>query len=131
MRCPFFGTSPGGIVPFNPGPKAIAKHSQLLLLWALMNPLTPAEIRLGMPRIPHWTRRGAVLRRIFEFNDFVAAMTFVNSVARAAEKVQHHPDIDIRWNRVTLGLTTHDAGGLTERDFSLAERCNAIAEKLK
>lgn len=96
-----------------------------------MKPLTPAEIRLSRHRVPHWTRRGAVLRRTFEFNDFVAAMKFVNSVARVAEKVQHHPDIDIRWNRVTLRLTTHDANGLTERDFSLAERCQAIAETMK
>jgi len=97
----------------------------------MMNPLTTAEIRLNMSRIPHWTRRGSTLRRIFEFKDFAAAMSFVNSVARAAEKVQHHPDIDIRWNKVTLGLTTHDAGGLTERDFSLAERCNGLAERMK
>lgn len=56
------------------------------------------------------------------FADFLEAMRFVNRVAKLAERAQHHPDIDIRWNQVRLVLTTHDAGGLTERDFALAEK---------
>ncbi len=80
-----------------------------------------------MKRIPAWTRRGSTIRRTFEFADFVVAMKFVNAIARAAEKAQHHPDIDIRWNRVALGLTTHDAGGLTAKDFALAVRADALA----
>jgi 4a-hydroxytetrahydrobiopterin dehydratase len=55
-------------------------------------------------------------------------MKFVNSVAELAEQVQHHPDIDVRWNRVTLALTTHDAGGLTEKDLALARDCDARAD---
>jgi 4a-hydroxytetrahydrobiopterin dehydratase len=94
-------------------------------------PLSPSEIRELTRALPTWSRRGAVLRRTFEFADFLQAMKFVNAVARAAEKAQHHPDIDIRWNKVRLALTTHDAGGLTPKDFDLAERANRLAETLR
>lgn len=73
-----------------------------------------------------WTRDGEVLRRTFEFRDFVEAMGFVTQVALLAEKARHHPDIDIRWNRVTLALTTHDAGGLTDKDTALAAKIDAV-----
>lgn len=66
------------------------------------------------------------LERVFEFRDFVEAMGFVTSVAILAEKAFHHPDIDIRWNKVTITLTTHDEGGLTRKDTTLA----AAIEKL-
>jgi 4a-hydroxytetrahydrobiopterin dehydratase len=56
-------------------------------------------------------------------------MKFVNAVATLAEEAQHHPDIDVRWNRVTLALSTHDAGGLTEKDFTLARQCDALARR--
>lgn len=78
--------------------------------------------------VPGWTRRREVLRRTFEFADFVAALRFVNAVGRAAERAGHHPDIDLRWNRVTLALTTHDEGRLTSKDVALAGVCNRIAE---
>lgn len=87
------------------------------------------DLRAALAGVPGWTRRGSVIRRTFEFADFVEAVRFVNAVARAAEKAGHHPDIDIRWNRVQLALTTHDAGGLTEKDFALAARCNQLAPK--
>ena len=74
-----------------------------------------------------WQRHGEVISRTFQFKDFPAAMTFVNAVAQVAEQVQHHPDIDIRWNKVTLALTTHDVGGLTEKDFAMARQCDALA----
>jgi len=89
--------------------------------------LTPAEIRAAQKSTPTWKRKGATLTRTFVFEDFPAAVKFVNAVARAAEKAWHHPDIDIRWNKVTLTLTTHDAGGLTNKDFSLAERFDGLA----
>ncbi len=92
-----------------------------------MNPLSPAEIKRRLASVPDWTRVRKALRRTYEFPNFVAAIKFVHAVARAAEKAQHHPDIEIRWNRVTLTLTTHDAGGLTDRDFELARRCDALA----
>ena len=62
------------------------------------------------------------ITRTFEFKGFTEAVAFVNKVAILAEKENHHPDIDIRWNKVTLTLTTHDAGGLTEKDLLMAEK---------
>jgi 4a-hydroxytetrahydrobiopterin dehydratase len=92
-----------------------------------MPKLTAAEIKAALATAPAWAKRGAVLRRTYKFADFVAAMKFVNAVARAAERAAHHPDITINWNRVTLALTTHDAGGLTEKDFALAAKCDRLA----
>ena len=80
-----------------------------------------------LTELPGWTRQGEVISRTFEFQDFLAAMKFVNAVAELAEQAQHHPDIDVRWNQVKLSLTTHDAGGLTEKDFSLARACNVAS----
>ena len=71
---------------------------------------------------------GAEISRTFQFKDFAAAMQFVNAVAGEAEKANHHPDIDIRWNKVKLVLSTHDAGGLTEKDFALAQICDKLAQ---
>ena len=65
--------------------------------------------------------------RAIIWEDFPEAMKFVNAVAEIAEQAQHHPDIDIRWNKVTLALTTHDAGGLTEKDFALARACDELS----
>lgn len=74
-----------------------------------------------------WQRAGQIISRTYQFKDFPAALQFVNTVGDLAEQAQHHPDIDIRWNKVTLALTTHDAGGLTEKDFALARQCDALA----
>jgi 4a-hydroxytetrahydrobiopterin dehydratase len=92
-----------------------------------MAKLTPAQIKAALPAVPQWTRKACVIARTYEFKDFVVAMKFVNAVARAAEKAWHHPDIDIRWNKVTLALTTHDADGLTEKDFALAAQFDRLA----
>jgi 4a-hydroxytetrahydrobiopterin dehydratase len=83
------------------------------------------KIQAGLVAVPKWKCDGQIISRTYEFEDFVAAMKFVNAVAALAEQAQHHPDIDVRWNKVTLGLTTHDAGGLTEKDFALAHECDA------
>ena len=91
-----------------------------------MPKLTAAQIKSALPTVPHWKKQGATLRRTCEFKDFPAAMRFVNAVARRAEKAGHHPDIDIRWNKVALALTTHDEGGLTEKDFALARKFDAL-----
>jgi 4a-hydroxytetrahydrobiopterin dehydratase len=69
---------------------------------------------------PGWERAGIEIRRVYRFGDFREALAFVNRVGGLAEAAGHHPDIDIRYNTVTLALTTHDAGGLTARDFDLA-----------
>jgi 4a-hydroxytetrahydrobiopterin dehydratase len=91
--------------------------------------LTPAEIKRALPKVRGWKKRGLALTRTFEFKDFPAAMKFTNAVARLAEKAWHHPDIDIRWNKVTLALTTHDEGGLTGKDFELAEKFDGLVSK--
>jgi 4a-hydroxytetrahydrobiopterin dehydratase len=87
-----------------------------------MKKLNSVEIKSALGKIPGWKKKGAVISRKFQFKDFPAAMKFVNAAAKVAEKEQHHPDIDIRWNKVTLVLTTHDAGGLTKKDFALAKK---------
>jgi 4a-hydroxytetrahydrobiopterin dehydratase len=76
---------------------------------------------------PQWSLKDGVIVRTFAFADFVAAMRFVNAMADAAEAADHHPDIDIRYNKVTLVLTTHDSGGLTERDFALATFADTLS----
>jgi 4a-hydroxytetrahydrobiopterin dehydratase len=83
--------------------------------------LTETEIQQRLKRLPGWERRGQEIRRTWAFADFKAAMAFVNRVAGLADAADHHPDIDIRYSKVTLVLSTHDAGGLTARDFALAE----------
>ncbi|HSH95043.1 MAG TPA: 4a-hydroxytetrahydrobiopterin dehydratase [Roseimicrobium sp.] len=94
-----------------------------------MAKLSLPQIKVAMRSVPEWRRKGSVISRTFVFKDFVVAMKFVQSVAKMAEKAWHHPDIDIRWNKVALAFTTHDQGGLTEKDFSLAARCDALSVK--
>ncbi len=85
-----------------------------------------AEITQGLTAIPDWRIENGTLARGFAFSDFREAMSFVNSVAAIAERAGHHPDIDIRYNKVNLALSSHDAGGITERDFSLAAEIGKI-----
>ena len=89
--------------------------------------MDPARIILALGTVPQWQRTGEIISRTFVFKDFPAAMDFVNAVAEIAEQAQHHPDIDVRWNKVTLALTTHDAGGLTEKDFALARQIEKLS----
>jgi 4a-hydroxytetrahydrobiopterin dehydratase len=89
--------------------------------------LDEAKIILALASVPDWQKKGGVISRTFQFKDFPAAVKFVNAAAQLAEEEWHHPDIDIRWNKVTLALTTHDAGGLTEKDFSLAKKFDALS----
>ncbi len=88
--------------------------------------LDVAQIPIALATVPDWKRQGDVITRTFEFKDFSAAMKFVNAVAELAEQAWHHPDVDIRWNKVTLTLTTHKAGGLTEQDFALAQKVDRL-----
>jgi 4a-hydroxytetrahydrobiopterin dehydratase len=85
-----------------------------------MPALSPAEITAHQTKVPAWKVENGELVRTFQFKDFLAAIRFVNQVAGLAEAAAHHPDIDIRYNRVRLGMVTHDAGGLTVKDFDLA-----------
>ena len=85
-----------------------------------MSRLDEAAVSAALRRTPGWERGGGELRRTYRFRDFREALAFVNRVGGLAEAAGHHPDIDIRYNAVTLVLTTHDAGGLTSKDFELA-----------
>ncbi len=92
-----------------------------------MDQLTAEEVRSRLAKLRDWKIKSGELVKIFQFKDFVTALEFVNRVGEAAEQAGHHPDIDIRYNRVRLGLVTHDAGGLTAKDFDLAGRADALA----
>lgn len=85
------------------------------------------QIDREMPKIPGWKRAGNTIRKRIVKKDFIRAMAFVQSVAIVSEQADHHPDIDIRWNTVTLVLTTHSEGGLTKKDFTLAARINSLS----
>ena len=88
--------------------------------------LSAKQIAVKLKTLKNWRISGKEITKTFEKKDFVHAMGFVNSVALLAEKANHHPDIDIRWNKVTLSLSTHSAGGLTEKDFNLAKEVDAL-----
>jgi 4a-hydroxytetrahydrobiopterin dehydratase len=84
--------------------------------------LDPGELEARLASVPGWARQGDAIRRVFEHPSFADAIAFVNRVAALAEELDHHPDILVEYRRVTLTLTTHDAGGLTGLDLELAAR---------
>jgi 4a-hydroxytetrahydrobiopterin dehydratase len=88
--------------------------------------LRAVEIEEKLKHLQGWSQQGQEIVREFTFENFVKAMQFVNMVAEQAEAARHHPDIDIRYNKVKLALVSHDAGGLTERDFQLASSIDQI-----
>jgi 4a-hydroxytetrahydrobiopterin dehydratase len=90
-----------------------------------MSRLDDSGIAAALGRTPGWEQAGAEIRRTYRFGDFREALAFVNRVGSLAEAAGHHPDIDIRYNAVTLALTTHDAGGLSAKDFELARAIDA------
>jgi 4a-hydroxytetrahydrobiopterin dehydratase len=87
--------------------------------------LSDISIQRELGSLPGWSRRGDVLTRMYTFRNFTHAMEFVNRVAGLAEAANHHPDIDIRYSKVTLTLSTHDAGGITSNDLELAKAIDA------
>lgn len=84
------------------------------------------EIEAFVEAHPGWARQGDAITRSYELADFNESMGFVTRVALAAEKANHHPDIDIRWNQVTLTLSTHSEGGITTKDLELADLCDGL-----
>ena len=82
--------------------------------------LEDEEIEQRLDQLGDWEREGDEIQKVYEFDDFTAAMRFVNEVAKMADRYDHHPDIDIRWNKVKLALSTHSEGGVTSLDFELA-----------
>ncbi len=91
--------------------------------------LSNDEIARALASLPGWSREGDEIRKQYSFDDFMGSVGFVNAVAKLAEAAQHHPDITINYNKVSLALTTHDAGGLSERDISLATQADAAAKR--
>jgi 4a-hydroxytetrahydrobiopterin dehydratase len=91
-------------------------------------PLSADELARGMAGLPEWRRDGEALARTWTFASFAESMRFANRVAEEAERADHHPDIIISYRRVTLRLTSHDAGGITDRDVRLAGRVDAIPQ---
>ena len=91
-----------------------------------MPALSQEDAHRRLAVLPEWKIVSGELVRTFQFKDFRAALAFVNQVGELAEAASHHPDIDIRYNKVRLGLVTHDAGGLTAKDFELAGQADKI-----
>ncbi|MBE9181736.1 4a-hydroxytetrahydrobiopterin dehydratase [Oculatella sp. LEGE 06141] len=92
--------------------------------------LTPSAISGQIQQLPGWTTDGQRLSRTYEFTNFVEAIAFVNRLVEPAEAAGHHPDIAIAYNKVTVSLTTHDAGGLTQGDFDLARTISQLSEPM-
>lgn len=100
-----------------------------------MNPsrselLSDIAIQRGLGQLrPGWQRKGDMLVKTFQFPTFPAGINFVVRVAQAAETAAHHPDIDIRYTKITCGLTTHDSGGITQKDLDMANEIDFAAER--
>lgn len=88
--------------------------------------LTDAEIEDGLKELNGWERKGNEIVRVYKNKSFVDSVDFVNKVSILAEKADHHPDILIQYKNVTLTLSTHSKGGLTEKDFNLAREIDAL-----
>ena len=89
--------------------------------------LTDTEIQARLPALPGWTLVAGKLHKAFAFGDFVEAWGFMSAVALVAESMGHHPEWSNVWNRVTVDLTTHDAGGISALDVDMAARMNTLA----
>jgi len=92
----------------------------------VMTTLADAEITAGLAALPGWTRDGDAIVKTFYCGTFAAAVAFVVRIGFFAERADHHPDLDVRWKRVRVALSTHDAGGLTAKDFDLAREIQGI-----
>ena len=82
--------------------------------------LSDLEIRRAIGSLPGWVRKGEVLTKTYSFARFSDGIRFVDQVAEVADKMDHHPDIDVRYTKITFSLSTHDAGGITQNDIDLA-----------
>ncbi len=88
--------------------------------------LDEGVIEYALSSLKGWTRNGTSITRTFAFTKFLDGIAWVDKVALAAEKLDHHPDLDIRYNKITATLSTHSAGGLTKLDFDLAKEMDAL-----
>lgn len=92
-----------------------------------MELLPDQEIDARLADLEGWERDGGLIAKTFEHDDFVGSIEFVKLLVAPAEDMNHHPDLAVSWNKVTVTVTTHSAGGLTENDFVLAKRIDALA----
>ena len=92
----------------------------------MRQPLSDLEIQRALGGLAGWTRRGDTLTKTFSFERFPDGIAFVDRVAKIAEDMNHHPDIDIRYTKVAMTLSTHDAGGITQSDLDLAGRIESV-----
>ncbi len=93
--------------------------------------LSDAEIKSGLKKLKRWKQEGKFITRVFEFDQFMDAIAFVNEVAEAAEREEHHPDINIRYTTVKLSIQTHSEGGVTEWDLELAGAINVLEDAVR
>ena len=91
-----------------------------------MEKLSDSDIQTKLQEQSEWSELNGAIQRTLQFPNFTEAMRFVNQVADAAEAMDHHPDILIRYNKVTLTLSTHDASGITDKDFDLARQIDTL-----
>ena len=90
--------------------------------------LSDLEIQRALGTLPGWVRRGDALVKTYTWPTFGAGIDFVQRVAKAADAVDHHPDIDIRYTKITCSLSSHDAGGITEKDLALAKSIEGLSQ---
>ena len=90
--------------------------------------IDPEELEGLLKKLPEWDLENNSIVRMMEFDEFMEAIDFVNAVAEIAEEAGHHPDIDIRWCTITVRLTTHDVGGLTEADLDVAKKIDTLVD---
>ncbi|HEX2233689.1 MAG TPA: 4a-hydroxytetrahydrobiopterin dehydratase [Thermoleophilaceae bacterium] len=88
--------------------------------------LSDEEVERRLGDLSGWERRGEKIEKAFKGEDFKSSVDFVNSLTPVAEEMNHHPDLEISWNTVTVTITTHSEGGLTENDFELASKIDAL-----
>ena len=93
-----------------------------------MTKFTDEQVQSALEGLPEWSEVGGEIQRTYKFEDFKQSMSFVQRIADHAEADAHHPDILIRYNKVTLTLSTHDAGGITHKDFDLAGKADSEAD---
>jgi 4a-hydroxytetrahydrobiopterin dehydratase len=92
--------------------------------------LSDIAIQRELGNLPGWSRRGEVITKTFQFRDFLTGIDFVAAVAKAADAADHHPDIDIRYTKVTCALSTHSAGGITQNDLDMARKIDRAQESI-
>jgi 4a-hydroxytetrahydrobiopterin dehydratase len=88
--------------------------------------LSDSEVEAKLAELPGWERQGEAIVKVFERGDFVGSVKFVDNLVEPAEAMGHHPDLEISWDKVTVSLSSHSEGGLTEADFELAAKIDAL-----